>query len=301
MLRSPWVGWIVAVAMGPLAALRTRWPIAVFGVLAAILLTLASQIGGLVLWLCWPLLTWTSRRLEGRAAPLAALASAMVFLLLYGVVSFAIVPPMASAFGRERLPCFATADRPLRAVSAFFCLTNRNYAKPSLIRVLDDLSAGMARATPGIVTGYLDAGFPFFDRFPMLPHLSHRRGRDVDLAFFYRRTSVLAPVPSAGSWPVGYWLYVQPRPGDPQPCAVGTFDLRWDWDWLQPVSGGLTLDERSTGAMLTWLSDNAARYGIRKVLLEPHLQRRLATDPTIVRFQGCVAARHDDHLHVQMR
>lgn len=304
MPRSVWLAWLPRVVLGPLGPLnaaRTRWPAAILGVLAAILLTLVTQIGGLVLWLGWPLLAWTNSRLRSRARLMAALAAALVFLVLYALVSIAVVPPMASAFGRERLPCFSTADRPLRAVSTFFCVTNRNYARPSLIRMLDDLSAGMARATPGIATAYLDAGFPFFDGFPMLPHLSHRHGRDVDLAFFYSQTSVLAPVPSGGSWPIGYWLYVQPRPGDPQPCAVGTFDLRWDWDWLQPVSGGLMLDERHTGAMLNWLSARAARYGIRKILLEPHLQRRLFTDSTVVRFQGCRAARHDDHLHVQMR
>lgn len=301
MLRSVWVSWIVRIALGPVAAFRTRWTVAAVAVLAAILLTLITQIGGLVLWLSWPLLEWIHRRLRRRAAPAAALPTTAMLLLLYALVSLAIVPSAASMLGRQRLPCFAEAERPLRAVSPLFCLTNRNYARPSLHRLLDDLSAGMARAEPGIVTAYLDAGFPFFNGFPMLPHLSHRHGRDVDLAFFYQRRDAASPLPSGGSWPIGYWLYVPPRLGDPQPCAVRIIDLRWDWDWLQPVSSGLTLDEGRTGAMLNWLSDNAARYGIRKILLEPHLQRRLSTDANVVRFQGCPAARHDDHLHVQMR
>lgn len=301
MSRTGWLLWFPRVALGPAMALRARWPAAILGILAAMVLTAVTQIGGLVLWLSWPLLEWVHRRLRGRAGPTAALTTLAAFLLIYMGVGLAIVPPLASAFGRERLPCFAEAGQPLRAVSPFFCLTNRNYARPDLQRMLGDLSAGMAAASPGTVTAYLDAGFPFLDGFPMLPHLSHRYGRDVDLAFFYRWRDGAEPVPSAGSWPVGYWLYVQPRPGDPQPCAVRTVDLRWDWDWLQLVSAGLALDERRTGAMLNWLSDNAARYGIRKILLEPHLQRRLSTDPAVVRFQGCPAARHDDHLHVRMR
>lgn len=301
MLRSDWAGWVVYAALGPLPAFRTRWPVAILGILSAILLTLATQVGGVILWLSWPLLVWTYHRLRRRAESAAMLTTATVFLLLYAVVSIAIVPPLAQAFGRERLPCFADADRPLRAVSPLFCLTNRNYARPALHRLLDDLSAEMARAEPGTVTAYLDAGFPFFDGFPMLPHLSHRHGRDVDLALFYRRPDDSATVPSGGSWPIGYWLYVPPRPGDPQPCDSRIVDLRWDLDWLQPAIGALVLDDRRTGAMLHWLSGNAGHYGIRKILLEPHLQRRLATDARVVRFQGCPAARHDDHLHVQMR
>lgn len=282
-------------------AIRACWWAAIPGILAALLLTALTQIGGILLWLGWPFLEWVYRRLRPRGGPAAILATLTLYSVLYAVVSIAIVPPVASAFGRERLPCLAEAGRPLGAVSPFFCLTNRNYARPAMLRLLDDLSTAMAQASPGTVTSYLDAGFPFFDGFPMLPHLSHRNGRDVDLAFFYWRHSLAEPIPAGGSWPVGYWLYVQPRPGDPQPCAVRTIDLRWDWDWLQPVSAGLMLDDGRTGALLNWLSENAARYGIRKVLLEPHLQRRLTTDPNVVRFQGCPAARHDDHLHVQMR
>ncbi len=301
MTRSAWLGWIPHIALGPVMAFRGHWPVAVLGILSVILLTLITQIGGLVLWLCWPLLAGVYRHLRHRGGAVAAVTTLTAYLVLYAGVSLAVVPPLASSLGRERLPCFADAERPLRAVSPFFCLANRNYARPELRRLLDDLSAEVARSSPGTVTAYLDAGFPFFDGFPMLPHLSHRRGRDVDLAFLYRREEGAGSVSEGGAWPFGYWLYVQPRPGDPLPCVARTFDLRWDWDWLQPVSGGLALDERRTGAMLNWLSDNAGRYGIRKILLEPHLQRRLSTDPNVVRFQGCPAARHDDHLHVQMR
>ena len=296
-----WIGWIVGPLLGPLPLFRSRWPLAAGAVLAVILLTLVTQVGGIVLWLAWPLLRWTRARLEDRSGPAGLAAAFAVFLLLYGLAGTLVVPPMAAALGRERLPCFSTAERLLQAVSPLFCLTNRNYARQAVHRMLFDLSDAMARAAPGTVTAYLDAGFLFLDGFPMLPHLSHRHGRDVDLAFFYLQGDATIPLPAAGSWPIGYWAYVQPRGGDPQPCTARMVDLRWDLDWLQPAFGGLRLDERRTAAMLRWLSDNAGRYGIRKILLEPHLQRRLATDARLVRFQGCRAARHDDHLHVQTR
>ncbi len=296
-----WIGWIVRPLLGPLPMFRDRWHLAAGAVLVVILLTLVTQIGGLVLWLAWPLLQWTRARLGGRSGPASLAAALAVFLLLYALVGTFVVPPMAAALGRERLPCFASEERPLQAVSPLFCLTNRNYARPAVFRILFDLSDAMARAAPGTVTAYLDAGFPFLDGFLMLPHLSHRHGSDVDLAFFYLQGDAATPSPAGGSWSIGYWAYVPPRTGDPQPCAARTIDLRWDLDWLQPAFSGLRLDERRTAAMLRWLSDNAGRYGIRKVLLEPHLQRRMATDARLVRFQGCRAARHDDHLHVRTR
>jgi len=35
------------------------------------------------------------------------------------------------------------------------------------------------------------------------------------------------------------------------------------------------------------------------MLLEPPLARRLGVADTRLRFQGCRAARHDDHIHIQ--
>ena len=36
-------------------------------------------------------------------------------------------------------------------------------------------------------------------------------------------------------------------------------------------------------------------------LLEPHLKKRLRLEARRIQFQGCRAARHDDHMHIQMR
>ncbi len=99
---------------------------------------------------------------------------------------------------------------------------------------------------------------------PLLPHLSHGDGRKVDLAFFYRGAAGYAPglAPS----PIAYWAFETPR----------------------------------TGAMLRWLAGPGAEIGVRKILLEPHLAARLGATGPLVRFQGCRAARHDDHVHVDI-
>ena len=296
-----WIAWPAAPVLGPLTTLGRRPWSGSLALLLVILLTAVTQIGGLLLWVSWPLLRIAHARFAGRSRWLRMAAPAAVFLMIYAVASFVAVPPLASALGRDRLPCFAAEVRPLQAVSPLFCLTNRNYARPPVHRLLDDLSTAMAREAPGTVTGYLDAGFPFLDGFPMLPHLSHRTGQDVDLAFFYRHRADNAQRPAAGAWPVGYWVYAQPKPGEAWPCASRFTDLRWDFDWLQPVFSGVVLDEPRTGAMMYWLTTHGRRYGLQKILLEPHLQQRLETDPALTRFQGCRAARHDDHIHLQIR
>lgn len=301
MRDSAWIAWPIAALLGPLAEFRKHPVAGVLAISLVALLTIATQIGGAVLWVFWPLLRQVRTRLRERFGRLSIGASIVVFLLAYSVASFLVAPPLASAFGRERLPCFSDQGRPLQAVSPLFCLTNRNYARPPIHRLLLDLSRAMAREAPGTITAYLDAGFPFGGGFPMVPHLSHRNGLDVDLAFFYLDRDDRMPRPSGGAWAVGYWAYVQPEPGAPQPCDARIADLRWDLDWLQPAFGGMLLDERRTGAMLRWLSASGDRYGLRKILLEPHLQRRFATDARLTRFQGCRAARHDDHLHLQVR
>jgi hypothetical protein len=157
---------------------------------------------------------------------------------------------------------------------------------------------------PGTLTQVLDAGFPFLDGFPLLPHLSHDDGRKVDLAFYYQGADGTYR-PGALPSPIGYWGFTPPRPGEPQPCAEsGTpFTLRWDMGWFQfLVRDDLALDEARTVAALRWLvaeGDSGGR--LDRILLEPHLKQRLGLKSERIRFQGCRAARHDDHFHIESR
>ena len=143
----------------------------------------------------------------------------------------------------------------------------------------------------------LEGNFPFIDGFPLLPHLSHRDGRKVDLAYFYRSTKGNAAIPHASpSW-LGYFIYEQPREGEPTPCAGRWTPLRWDFKWFQPQSPSWHLDEQRTASMLSWLKNQPQVY---RIFIEPHLAQRLGLVGGKVRFQGCQAARHDDHIHVEV-
>lgn len=40
---------------------------------------------------------------------------------------------------------------------------------------------------------------------------------------------------------------------------------------------------------------------IGKIFIEPHLKTRLNLTSNKIRFHGCQAVRHDDHIHVQLQ
>src|SRR5690606_31052992 len=125
----------------------------------------------------------------------------------------------------------------------------------------------------------------------------HRGGNSVDLAFFYTDAG---GAPASAPSPIGYFIYVQPEAEDPRPCEGVPSIGRWDLDWLQGLFAGPRLDEARMRTMLDWLNAHASEYAIRFVLLEAHLVKRLGAGG-VVRPQGCQAARHDDHLHVERR
>ena len=236
-----------------------------------VLLTLVTQIGGLA----WLIAVMTRRRW-------------LVFALAYGGLGLgaAWISPLA---GRVPLPCTGEA---LRMQSLIFCALNRHYAAPELAEALRDTAAAMAARHPGTQTLILDAGFPFLDGFPLLPHLSHGDGRKADLAFYYVEPDGTA-LPGRTRSPIGYVAF---EPG-PTRCPPAWLTMRWDLHWLQGTWPQWRPDRARMRTLMGLLSRDAR---IGKILLEPHLTRAWGVAHPKVRFQGCRAARHDDHIHVQL-
>ena len=235
-------------------------------VAAVLALALLTQIGALAWLLALPL-----RR---RPLPFAAAAAALYAALL-------ALAPLASP--RERLGCGAGDGL---VTPTLFCALPRTYADPEMADLMRDLAGHMATLHPGHPPVLLDAGFPFLDGMPLLPHLSHDDGEKADLALWYDGGRLRSPF--------GYFAFED----GPTDCPGAWPTLRWDLDLLQPLWRAAPLDEAATRDAVAWLLDDP-RTG--KVLLEPHLQRRLRLSHPKLRFQGCRAARHDDHIHVQLR
>lgn len=237
-----------------------------------VVLTILTQIGGIA---------WLGALLFRRRW----LAFVVIYLGL--VVSATLLAPY---FGRVQLSCGGNSV--LKVQAWIYCLTNRTYVRPELKEVLDDLASAMDFHYPGTQTLVLDAGFPFFNDFPLLPHLSHDDGKKVDIAFYYQRDGAYER--GAVRSPIGYFAFEQGSSNCPRAFPI----LRWNFEILQPLWRELELEPGRTAAAIHWLADDRR---VEKIFLEPHLQNRLGLRLPKVRFQGCFAARHDDHIHIQIR
>lgn len=282
---------------GPLFYLRRAPGAAILLILAVLFLTILTQVGGAVLWLWLPV-----GDLLGRALPvsrkLQKIAVAALFAPAYLAVTIGVVPALAGMFGRVPLACFPEEKSAYGPVTFLICLANRHYTTPSARTSLSVVAERLAVAAPGRRLSYLDAGFPFFAWFPMLPHLSHGDGRKIDLALLFVDPVTGRPVTGRARSPIGYWGYVQPGAGSPRPCEGRSSWLRWDFAWLQPLLPGLRLDD---AAMRILLEELAASPRVSRVFVEPHVSARFGMAHPKIRFQGCAAARHDDHVHVEFR
>lgn len=246
--------------------LRVIWHLAV-----TLALTVLTQLGGVA---------WLISLLFRRKLTVFITAYALLWIMAVGV---------APLMGRVPLGC---ADRgALQMQSWFYCLANRNYVAPELADMVGDLAADMEAQFPGTITLVLDGSFPFIAGFPLLPHLSHDDGRKLDLAFYYRDESGYLPGKTRS--PLGYFAFED----GPTACPSDPAGLRWDMGWLQPFLPAYSPDEERMTAMLTWLARDE-RVG--RIFIEPHLTERYGLASAKVGFQGCHAARHDDHVHIQL-
>jgi hypothetical protein len=271
----------------------------VIGLLLFVVLTLLTQVGGLVLVAAWVIgrLALPSR-LRGwrRVASVAAL-----FVVLYAAVSVFVVPPLAAIAGRVPLPCRAEAGRPYAAAHPLYCVLNRNYVDQRVAALLTALAHDLERDHPGTLTLFLDANFPFLNGFPLLPHLSHGDGRKLDIAYYYAAPSG-AYLPGQPRSPIGYWAFEQPEAGAPPSCPSQSWlSLRWNMAALQRFYPDRPLEPERTRAALRWLVTQGPQYGVERVFIEPYLAARLGVSSPLLGFQGCRAARHDDHMHLQIK
>ena len=257
-------------------------------VLVFAFLTALTQIGGIIYL--------TSIILIKRRKKQFRLKRLGVFFILYAIGTFLIVPNLAPFFGRKKIE-----DNDHIQSHAFFTkLCNRNYVTPKLHAVLTDVSLQMNKVYPGVKLVYLDANFPFFDGFPLLPHLSHNDGKKIDLSFVYNdangKISNLKPSRS------GYGVFEAPRNGEinqPKSCKnKGSWQYNYPkYLTLGKTNSGIQLNQEATKQLIQYIIQNST---VQKIFIEPHLKNRMGLKNSKVRFQGCKAVRHDDHIHVQI-
>lgn len=254
-----------------------------------LLLTLVSQVGGLI-WLL--ALLCASRAKKKRAVQRIAW-----FVGLYALSCSLVVPFLASQGGRVPLPVF---EGQLRPASLVYPLLNRHYINQASKHALHDALLPYFAAKTKLEVHYLDAGFPFLSGFPLLPHLSHKDGRKLDLSFHYQKEG--KPANQSPSYS-GYGVFEGPNSGEQNMIEQCRQQGYWQYSYAEYLSfgerAGIAFDERQTRRLVQALTEHSR---VRKIFLEPHLKKRLGFSANNkVRYHGCQAVRHDDHLHVEFR
>ncbi|MDB9755214.1 hypothetical protein OAB20_02855 [Winogradskyella sp.] len=246
------------------------------------LLTVVTQVGGLI----WIVTLLISHKLKKKKR--------LVFPSLYLVFNLIIVPPIASYFGREQLPVL---NQNLKPINWFYPLAFRNYVLPKLKQGLIKTSENLASSNISIT--YLDANFPFIEGYPLLSHLSHNDGKKIDITFMYidglGKQSDKKPSTS------GYGAFANLEKNYTSKICIAKDN--WYYDFTKYLTFGinnkLKLDSNRTTQLIKQL---LLIPSSEKLFIEPHLKQSLGLSSELkVRFHGCGAVRHDDHIHLQIK
>jgi hypothetical protein len=221
-------------------------------------------------------------------------------LVIYWVGVFILVPIFAKPLGRVPLPFVKEKGlQPGTIITAFLC---RNYVRPELREATLRVARAMQKQSPGTVVNYLDANFPFFNKFPLLPHLSHNDGKKLDLSFTYRDSDTKMITNELPSF-IGYGICEEPRSKEVNTAIVCEQKGYWQYSFLKKIvpqgaKEKFLFDEVRTKRLVELFANEKA---IGKIFIEPHLTVRLGLTSNKIRFHGCQAVRHDDHIHVQLK
>ena len=144
---------------------------------------------------------------------------------------------------------------------------------------------------------YLDANFPFYNGFPLLPHLSHNDGKKIDISFQYLNENKSTNKKPSIS---GYGAYVKAQSYYSNTCNALNY---WQYDLPKYLTFGtindLKLDKKRTTILIKELLLNPSS---QNVFIEPYLKRELGlSNYAKIRFHGCKAVRHDDHIHLEIK
>ena len=252
-------------------------------------MTVVTQIGGIV----YLIAIFSTKRI----AKQRRLKKFGIFTGLYLILTFLIVPNVAPIFGREKI----TETEFLKTQSFFYKLANRNYVRPELNESLNQIATEFEKRNSGIKMIYLDANFPFIDKFPLLPHLSHNDGKKVDVSLIYEEPNgqLTNKKPSIS----GYGVYEKPTENVYDQNAVCKQRGNWQYDFpkyltLGTINKNIEFSENGTRELANLI---LRQNSTGKLFIEPHLKKRLNLTSGKVRFHGCQAVRHDDHIHFQLK
>lgn len=262
-------------------------------ILFVLVATVVSQVGGITYLLY---LSFIKKRISFRNKWITRTARLAAFFTLHWLIVIGLVPQAAKLFDKEPLPFSSDKLKCSNWVSWMCC---RNYVKKGVTAELNNIVEATRLATHrfDLQVVYLDAGFPLLNKCQLLPHLSHIDGRQVDLAFCYMEPS---DGYQSGKIPnyLGYGMYDEPTEHEVNTAIRCAEDGRWWYGALGWITvwwdDDLVTDDQMTQELLRSIEKSPS---VRRIFLEPHLKSRWHLGEK-VRFHGCHAVRHDDHVHV---
>lgn len=258
-------------------------------VVVFLFLTIISQVGGIVYLL--------SVAIANRINISFRLKRLIVFIPLYLIFTFLLVPFIAPMFGREKV----VNSSSIKPVSYYTVFLNRNYVTPELNTLLLNVSEKLNNQNSGIQVRYLDACFPFINGFPLLPHFSHNDGKKIDLSLVYENSK--GEVVNKSKSNSGYGVFVSPKPGEMDHTRFAKSKGYIQYDYPKYLTFGkinkeLRFSKKGTKLLLKVLLE---QDNLGKIFIEPNLNKRMNLSDKRIRFQGYSSVRHDDHIHIQLK
>lgn len=180
-------------------------------ILLIAILTVLTQVGGLVYLVYLPFGMLIKSKVASK--PVRFFGRSVLFVSLMSISSLVVIPRIAKEFGRVALPIMDTKEIPIKLVNLLMVITNRHYVTPELKTAILDVAKQYHAKDSSTVITYLDANFPFWTGFPLLPHLSHNDGEKLDIGFLYRNTETGKRL-NASPTLFGYGFSEKPRKGE---------------------------------------------------------------------------------------
>jgi hypothetical protein len=249
-------------------------------------LTTLTQIGGIVYLLSIVISTKWNKKLKFKTL--------IIFTSLYFFSTLLIIPLISPVFGREKVK---HTDK-IKPTNYMTVLLNRNYVSPKLNDLLS--KTGKKLNGTNIEIHYLDANFPFIDKFPLLPHLGHDDGKKIDISLVYEtENGIIINKQKSIS---GYGVFETPKPNEYdqiKKCLKKNFLYDFPkYLTFGEINKNLVFSEKGTKKLIENILKSR---DLEKVFMEPHLKNRINLKNNKIRFHGCRAVRHDDHVHIELK
>ncbi len=212
----------------------------------------------------------------------------IIFVSLYIFSTLLIVPFVAPIGGREKVK----HSKKIKPTNHMTVLLNRNYVKPKLNKLLIETEKELKGTN--IEIHYLDANFP------LLPHLSHNDGAKIDLSLIYETQKGIITNKQRSISRYGY--FEVPKPTEYNQIERCLKSGYFQYNYPQYLTFGkinkdLRFSETGTKKLIKSILRND---DLGKLFIEPHKKNRMNLKDSRIKYHGCRAVRHDDHIHIQL-